>query len=390
MNAELHGYVARGFERVRDTFAHNIEQYDVGAGFALYVGGRKVVDLSGGRWHDGRPYDADTIQLVFSTTKGATAACANLLADRRLLDVDAPVTHYWPEFGQSGKKDVLVRWLLCHKAGLPVIDRRLRLEEVLAGRPVVEALEVQSPLWEPGTAHGYHALTYGWLVGEVLRRIDGRTLGTFFQEELARPLGLEFWIGSPPEVEDRVAPLRGYDLTAAVPAPNSLLARASELNGAVKLPDDYNRRDVHAAEIGSANAITNARSLARLYAALIGPVEGGPDRAVLSRAQIEAAREQQTHGPDRVLSVNGLSSVKPTFGLGFIVSSATSPFGGAKAFGHGGVGGSFGIADPEHGLACGYVTNQMANPASRDPRGIALIRASYEAAARRSDSYRAV
>ena len=146
---------------------------------------------------------------MFSTTKGATAACANLLAQRGELDIDAPVAEYWPEFAQAGKGDIPVRWLLCHKAGLPTVDATLTAEEVFAWDPVIHALEVQAPYWEPGTAHGYHAITYGYLVGEVVRRISGKSLGTFWQDEIAEPLDLEFWIGLPAEQEHRVAPLVG-------------------------------------------------------------------------------------------------------------------------------------------------------------------------------------
>ena len=147
------------------------------------------------------------MQLVFSTTKGAAALCANLLAQRGELDVDAPVATYWPEFKAAGKEDIPVRWLLCHKAGLPYVDVPMTLEEALAWDPVIRALEAQAPVWEPGTAHGYHATTYGWLVGEVVRRITGKSIGTFFADEIAGPLGLEFWIGLPDAEQHRVAPL---------------------------------------------------------------------------------------------------------------------------------------------------------------------------------------
>ena len=273
------GIVEPGFERVRDAFVRNFDEHgDVGAGFCLHVEGRKVVDVWGGVADEAtnEPYGESTLQLVFSTTKGATAACANLLMQRGLLDIDAPVVTYWPEFGAAGKENIPVRWLLCHKAGLPVIDKRLSLAEVLAWDPVIAALSVQEPVWEPGTAHGYHALTFGWLVGEVVRRIDGRSLGTFFADEIAKPLGLEFWIGLPESEEHRVAPLIGNllpegdvpneELRALIEeftGPDSVLGRALTLNGAFDM-DCWNDRAVHAAEIGAANGITDARSLSRL------------------------------------------------------------------------------------------------------------------------------
>ncbi len=212
MSDNIDGLVEPGFEAVRDAFAHNFEVgREGGAAFCLHVDGRKVVDLWGG-WSDRahtKSYGQDTLQLVFSTTKGATAMCANLLAQRGELDLDAPVTKYWPEFGQAGKEDVLVRWLLTHQVGLPAVDVTLTPEEAQSWDPAVEALAAQTPFWEPGTAHGYHAITYGWLVGELVRRVTGTTIGSFFASEFADPLGLEFWIGLPAEYEHRVSPVFG-------------------------------------------------------------------------------------------------------------------------------------------------------------------------------------
>ncbi|MEY2592138.1 MAG: hypothetical protein QOJ67_4122 [Acidimicrobiaceae bacterium] len=389
MAVQVEGHVEPGFEGVRDAFARNFTEHgDVGAGFCLHVEGRKVVDLWGGTFEasSGQLYGEDALQLVFSSTKGATAACANLLAQRGLLDIDAPVSTYWPEFAQSGKEDIPVRWLLCHKAGLATIDKQLSLPEALEWDPVIRALEVQSPLWEPGTAHGYHALTYGWLVGEVIRRIDGRSLGTFFKEEFADPLGLEFWIGLPEEHEHRVSPIVGSIIPedgAATPemkklleefvGPNSLLGKALSMNGTFAEPECFNSRPVHAAEIGAANGITNARSLSRFYAGLIGAVPGGPAEALLSRDQIDAAREVQTEGTDKCLFF------ETTFGLGFMCSGVFSPYGGAGSFGHSGAGGSVGFADPENQIAAGYVMNRMLQNLSGDPRTRTLIKASYDA-----------
>src|SRR5262245_9465984 len=215
---QIGGTVAPGFEGVRAAFARNFAEHgEVGAAFSLVHDGRMVVDLWGGVADaaTGVPYTDDTLQLVFSTTKGATAICANLLAQRGELDVEAPVAEYWPEFGQAGKGEVPVRWLLGHRAGLPYVNGSIELAECLAWDPAVEALAAMEPLWEPGTAHGYHAVTYGWLVGEVVRRISGRSLGRFFADEVAGPLGLEFWIGLPAEQQPRVAPLTNHGLGPA-------------------------------------------------------------------------------------------------------------------------------------------------------------------------------
>ncbi len=387
MNVEVGGHVEPGFERVRDAFANNfVEHEEVGATYVFYVEGTKVVDLWGGtRTGTGAPYDADTLQIVFSSTKGATAACAHLLAQRGLLDLDAPVVTYWPEFGQAGKEHIPVRWLLSHQAGLPTIDATLTREEALAWEPVIHALEVQAPYWEPGVAHGYHAITYGHLVGEVVRRIDGRTLGTFFREELAEPLGIDFWIGLPAEHEPRVAPMIPIDMggmtLADMLGADSLMVRALNLNGAFEgdLGDVANHRDFHAAELPAANGIANARALARLYAGLIGGVDDGPSEALLAADQISRARELQTAGLDRVLSMPGLD-IESTIALGFWSSSPFAPMGGRHAFGHYGAGGSVGFADPEQHVAGGYVMSKMGLGISTDTRSSALIRASYEAA----------
>jgi CubicO group peptidase (beta-lactamase class C family) len=388
MAAEVGGHVEAGFEGVRDAFANNFAEHgEVGATYAFYVEGTRVVDLWGGERPDrGVPYDGDTLQIVFSSTKGAAAACAHLLAQRGQLDLDAPVVTYWPEFGQAGKDHIPVRWLLSHQAGLPTIDAELSREEALAWEPVIHALEVQKPYWEPGTAHGYHALTYGYLVGEVVRRVDGRTIGTFFREELAEPLGLDFWIGLPEEYEPRVAPMipmgagDGASLEDLLGA-DSLMVRALNLNGALAgdLASNANQRDFRAAELPAANGVANARSLARLYAALIGAVDGGPPEAMLDADQIGVARALQTSGLDQVLSLPGFD-VESTIALGFWAASPFAPMGGRHAFGHYGAGGSVGFADPEHRVAGGYVMSKMDMGVSGDPRSGALIRASYDAA----------
>ncbi len=394
---EIGGGVEPGFERVAEAFAANFAEHgEVGAAASVYVRGRKVVDLWGGIADQaaGTPYTADTLQLVFSTTKGATAACANLLAQRGDLDIDAPVATYWPEFKAAGKADIPVRWLLCHKAGLPYVDAELTLEEALAWEPVVRALEAQAPVWEPGTAHGYHATTYGWLVGEVVKRISGKSLGTFFHDEFAVPLGLDFWIGLPAEEQHRVAPLIQWGMFAGArgdgaPAGDPELAKLIEqfmgpdtmLGKALGAPSGalagaeggFNNPAIRAAEIPAANGVTNARSLARFYAGLTGSVEGGPAEAILGAEQVAKASELQTSGPDKCLQF------ETTFGLGFFVASAFAPYGGAKAFGHTGAGGSVGFTDPENAIGFGYVMNKMGMSLNGDPRSGGLIRAVYDA-----------
>ncbi len=221
----VEGDVEPGFERVREAFAANFEHGgDVGAALCVYRHGRKVADLRGGLADagTGRPWAPDTLQLVYSATKAATATCAHLLAQRGELDLDQPAASYWPEFAAAGKAGIPVRWLLSHRAGLPVIDHPIPLADLLAWDPMAAALAAQRPVWEPGTAHGYHGRTYGWLVGEVIRRVSGRSVGTFFAEEIAGPAGLDFFIGLPAAERGRVSQMviddpPGPETVAAIP-----------------------------------------------------------------------------------------------------------------------------------------------------------------------------
>ena len=385
------GTVASGFEGVRDAFEQNFRDHgDVGAGVAVYVDGECVVDLVGGLADPGarRAYDADSLQLVFSTTKGIAAIAAHLLAQRGLLDFDAKVTEVWPEFGRAGKQDVTIAMLFDHQVGLPVIDARLSLDEVLAIDPVVEALAAQAPLWEPGSAHGYHALTYGWLVGEVIRRVSGQSIGDFVRDELAGPLGLDLWIGLPESERHRVAPLiaprpeeAAFDMSALPPEivpllgelaeafldPESVMNRALHLNGAFGLSGDemaWNRPEVWSSQIPAANGITNARSLAKLYAACVSEVDGF---RLLDDVTVKNATVEKSNGRDRTLVV-------PTrFGLGFFLSSSFSPLMGEGSFGHAGAGGSLGFAHPDQRVGFGYVMNKMSANLSDDPRTVGLV-----------------
>ncbi len=380
----INGYVAPGFERVKDAFSANFEKHgEVGAAFCLYHRGKKVVDLWGGvaDVDSGRPWAEDSIVLVFSSTKGATAICAHLLAQRGELDLDAPVARYWPEFAAGGKQDIPVRWLLSHRVGLPIFDKPLTIEEFLAWEPPVKALAAQSPVWEAGTAHGYHAGTYGWLVGEVIRRISGKSVGTFFADEVAGPLGLDFWIGLPESEESRVVPVisvdlqegemdqeavtqRRRDLLEAARDPDSLLGKA-----ATTTPLDPNTREYHVAEIPAGNGITDARSLARMYASLIG--DGVDGVRLLSDETVENATAEESNGRDEVLQI------ATRFGLGFSLNQEGS-LGQEGAFGHSGAGGSLGFADPKAGIGFGYVMNQMQLVAGDDPRTLTLIAAAHE------------
>jgi CubicO group peptidase (beta-lactamase class C family) len=403
---EIHGHVAPGFEAVREAFAENFTRPpdamaamlgadvgEVGAAVSVWHRGQSVVDLWAGeadrRTH--RPWAADTLALVFSTTKGITAICANLLAQRGLLDLDAPVAEYWPEFAQAGKAEVPVRWLLAHRAGLPWVDGTMTIEQALDWDHVIDALAAQAPVWSPGTQHGYHATTFGWLVGEIIRRVSGRSVGTFLRDEIAEPLGLDVYIGLPEAVHGRVAPLEVIEipddpsiagLVDQFIGPESMLGRALYAPGdawAAERFGSFNRSDVWSAEIPAANAIADARSLAKLYAACVGEVpatDGSPTR-LFTDATVDAAIERQTDGVDHVLMGMDLQ-----YGLGFNLPNEMLKMGGHRSFGHYGAGGSVGFADPDAELGFGYVMNKMLMGLTGDPRTATLIDATYEALSR--------
>jgi len=383
----IHGWTSPGFEGVRDVFEKNFaDGLEVGAAFTAYHHGQPVADLWGGvaDERDQRPWVEDTLEVVFSTTKGAAAICAHQLAQAGRLDVDAPVVEYWPEFGQAGKERIPVSFLLSHQAGLAWVDEPLTLEEALAWEPMIHALEHQAPAWEPGTAQGYHAITYGYLVGEVVRRITGRSIGTYFRDEIAAPLGLNFWIGLPEDQEPRVGRLIGGIVAddaqvdnetraamAEFTGPDTMLGKALTGGGAFSGPGIWNSRPVHAAEIPAAAGISDARSIARMYAACLTEVDGV---RLLGADQVRTATIQRTHGPNIVLLDLDLQ-----FGLGFIVPSTLVQLGGPHSFGHFGAGGSAGWADPDADLAFGYVMNRMDMGLAGDQRSFGLIAACYDA-----------
>ena len=383
--AEINGTVAPGFDRVRDAFAANFEKHgEVGAAFSLYHRGVKVVDLWGGVADpaSGRPWAEDSIVMVFSSTKGATAVCAHLLAQRGELDLDAPVATYWPEFAAAGKQDIPVRWLLSHRVGLPIFDEPITVDEFLAWEAPVTILAAQRPVWEPGTTHGYHAGTYGWLVGEVVRRVSGKSLGTFFAEEVASPLGLDFWIGLPESEERRVVPVIAVDLADGAMDEQALTARRRDLLAASRDPDsllarpattaplDSNTRAFRAAELPAGNGVADARSLARMYASLIG--DGVDGIRLLNDETVARATAEQSNGRDEVLQI------QTRFGLGFELNLPHGHLGQEGAFGHSGAGGSLAFADPKAEIAFAYVMNQMQLVASDDPRTLSLIAAVHE------------
>jgi CubicO group peptidase (beta-lactamase class C family) len=371
------------FARVRDIFIQNFDQRgEVGAAASIVVDGRCVVDLWVGHADQAktRPWNRDTIVNVWSTTKGLCAMCAHRLADQGKLDFDAPVARYWPEFAQGGKGSIPVSSLLNHQAGLAAIRTPLAPDDIFNWEKVTGELARQEPWWKPGTRHGYHAITFGWLVGEVVRRISGKSLGTYFRDEIAKPLGAEAYIGIGPEFDARVAEI----IYAPEPKPGERnlfgeIMKDPASVGAMALfnpPTTFqqattNSRAWRGAEIPGANGTANARGLARIYGALArgGEVDGV---RLFGPREIERCYTEQSRGQDAVLPLT------TRFGLGFMLSQPGAQMGpNAHTFGHPGAGGSLGFADPDAKVGFGYVMNQMSTEPLLDPRPAALIDAVY-------------
>ncbi|CAL9308062.1 hypothetical protein SUDANB180_03297 [Streptomyces sp. enrichment culture] len=381
-DVDVNGTVAEGFEPVREAFAGNFARLgERGAAVAVYRDGHRVVNLwAGTRDIDGTaPWEPGTAQIVRSATKGVAAAALLLLHQRGELDLDAPVGTYWPEFKAAGKERARVWHLLAHRAGVPVLDRPLTPAEAADPDLGAAAVAAQAPVWEPGTDHGYHAQTYSWLTGELLRRVTGRPVGEWMSEEIAGPVGADLWLGLP-EAEraraGRVGPaatpetaggLRTRPKRAVAEAyadPDSLTRRAF---AAITPQPDENDPGYHAAALPASNGIATADGLARFYAALIGEVDGGT--RLFTPETMEAARAERSAGPDRVLVAG------TRFGLGYMLHGAASPLLSPGSFGHPGRGGALAFADPESGIAFGYVTNGFRASVTADPRAQALVRA---------------
>jgi CubicO group peptidase (beta-lactamase class C family) len=341
------------------------------------------VDLWGG-WADGarsRPWERDTLVNVWSTTKGPTALCAHILADRGLLDLDAPGAAYWPEFAAAGKQDVLVRHLLSHRSGLAGPREPHSFAQLCDWELTVQRLAAQEPWWEPGTQSGYHAMTFGFLVGEVVRRVSGLLPGAFLEREVTGPLGIDFTVGLPEKETDRVAELVHPQTAttseqAAVFAqltPTALAALANPLVGAV----EANSPEWRAAEVPAANGHGTARAVASLYGVLaLRGTWGG--RQVLSPEAAERVREGQGRCRDLVLGAGFGRDTEVALGLW--LSGPHGSYGpNPRAFGHDGYGGSCGLADPEAGVSLGYVMNRMGPHIADDPRKMALVDALYSA-----------
>ncbi len=390
---EVAGFCDPQFERVAEEFTRNFqERGELGASVSVTIEGEPVVDLWGGTAHPetGAPWTKDTLSIIWSATKGATALCAHILASRGVVDLDAPVVRYWPEFGQAGKETIPVKMLLNHQSGVAAVRDPLPPGAFHNWELMVETLAKQEPFWKPGSMHGYHGFTFGWLVGEVVRRVSGKSLGTFFREEVAEPLGLDFWIGlpealmipaPPPGPEGPIPPM-----FAAMADPTSLQKLLMFNSGGHMIPGPdgvfgFNLQAAHAAEIGAAGGISNARGLAGMYAPL---ANGGSLKGVNLVSKDTLARMAA------VSSASALDAciLAPTrFSLGYAKSidnrrepSCTendSLIYSEEAFGHPGFGGSLGFAEPAARMSFGYVMNRMGDGLGINARGQSLVDAVY-------------
>ena len=397
---EVAGFCDPRFERVAEEFTRNFqERGEVGASVCVQIEGETFVDLWGGSADpaSNKPWVEDTITQVWSATKGATALCAHMLVERGLLDLEAPVVRYWPEFGQAGKESIPVKMLLNHQSGLAAISEPLPAGALFDWELMIRALERQAPFWQPGTRNGYHGFTFGYLVGEVVRRVSGKSLGAFFREEVAEPLGLDFWIGLPEALENRVAPIIPADppdpngpvspmMMAIATDPTSMQALVMFNTGGYMLPGPdgvfgFNTRAAYAAEFGSVGAITNARGLAGMYAPL---ANGGSLKGVNLVSRDTLARMGAVSSAS---SLDATVLLPTRFSLGYVKSTDNrrvpnctkddSLILSEEAFGHPGFGGAIGFVDPVARMSFGYAMNRMGQGIGLNARGQSLIDAAY-------------
>ena len=375
--AEIEGQCAEGFSAVGDALSNSLDAgTDVGASVAVFVRGEPVVDIWGGFADEAktRPWERDTITNVFSTTKTMTALCALVLSDRGELDFDAPVAEYWPEFKAAGKEGVLVRHLMGHTAGLAGWDAPVAPEDLADWDKCTSLLAAQEPWWEPGSVSGYHAVTQGYLVGEVVRRITGRSLGTFFRQEVAEPLGADFHIGLPQADEARVARLIPHPPLDTEERAATLSEMALKtLNNPPITGDTSWPRWWTGAEIPAANGHGNARSVALVQSVMANGGEVG-GRRLLSEEGCRAVFREQSNGDDVILGT------PIRFGLGYGLSGDLMPMGPEVCF-WGGYGGSVVLIDMASGLCVSYVMNRMEGNLTGDARGTSIILAAAVSAA---------
>jgi CubicO group peptidase (beta-lactamase class C family) len=382
MTITTHGFAADGFERVADTFARTLSDCEgLGAALSIRLGGATVVDLWGGVADErtATAWSPDTASVIFSSTKGLVAILAARLVQEGRLDYDAPVTHYWPEYGQAGKETTLIRHLLNHQSGVSAPRDILTTADVTEWNVVVEHLQRQEPLWLPGEGHAYHALTFGWLIGEVIRRITGMTVGEYFRSLVSEPLHADAWIGLPASETARVAHLRVEENPQPVESTSDATGSADDVDWEarsmtlgeafppelVSADGGFNDRRIRAAEIPGAGGIATARALATVWSSTVTATEG---IRLLDEHTVEEATRLQTEGAP----VFGGQAPYPRWGMGFqLYSPDTRQYLGPASFGHDGAGGQVAFADPQHEVGFAYITNLM--KVSNDARGPSLV-----------------
>lgn len=377
---EVNGTCDPRFEPVRDAIKANlVEGLDVGVSMCAYIGDEVVLDLWGGHVDAARsePWGPETLVNVWSSSKGIVAICAAMLVSRGELDVDQPIASYWPEFKAAGKGEITVRMALTHRAGLPGIDHpALEVEALADWDLIVSLLAQEEPWWIPGKGFGYHAFTYGYLVGEVVRRITGRTIGQFVREELAAPLDADFWFGIPASEHRRIAPVikpppaLSKPMNVALQDPNSMTVRVLSNPPVAENFEVANETWWRQAEIPAANGTGNGRSLAKIYRMLAarGTLEG---REYLRPEILDDFSAAQHAGVDEVTRTDHVVAT------GFLRNFVGWFQPGSNGFGHAGAGGSMGFVDPDHQLAVGYAMNRMLDDVP-DPRLSRVIPALYQ------------
>ncbi len=386
------------FEKVAEEFVRNFEQRgEVGASVCLNVEGQKVVDMWGGMRdpETGDAWQEDTLSIVFSCTKAATALCAHMLIERGLLDPHAKVTDYWPEFGQNGKENITVLMMLNHSSALPALREPVKPGGYNDWDYMVERLAAEQPFWEPGTRNGYHMISYGWTVGELVRRVSGKSLGAFFKDEVADPLGIDFWIGLPEDKEPRVAKMIPFAPDASAVPTDFLKALMSDPTSIQYLSflnsggHQVDSREAHAAEIGGGGGIANARALAGMFNPLANDGKAG------SVELLSGDTIQRISAVSMATQCDATLLIPTRFAQGFMVSmdNRARPTGdqetallGRDAFGHVGAGGSIGFADPECRLGFGYSMTQMGAGLMLNERGQSVVDAAYKSLGYRTNS----
>ena len=366
-------FVAQGFEAVARAFQNNFEQHgDIGAACTIFHKGEVVVDIWGGiaKPKTNSPWQANTTQLCFSATKGVTAICVLQLVEQGLLDLDLPIAHYWPEFGCAGKEAITTRMVLSHRAGIAAIEGDYSLQDVYDRQPIIDGIARQAPNWEPNTKHGYHVRSYGWILGEIVRRVSGQTLNDYLQAHICKPLNIDFWVGIPEQELARCASLIPDPVPLKFDAVPSKLTIAA-MTGPSQLfsySEMWNEKALMMAEMPSSNGIGTARALATMYAATFKPING---IRLLKDDTLTQATVVHSQGPDAVVGID------MCFGLGFMLPpSLIQNACGPGSYGHFGAGGSFAMADPENELSFGYVMNQM-SMGVEDLRALNLVKAMY-------------